>query len=1114
MKTANAALLDLLKKGDAVKAVPSVTADWNLNRYHDTRVTNVADEDIAAYDPELFPIESIVESNRPYKGINKARVGHGVVAAEYFDADGEQRSRFYIADHDDIYKYWTSPKPAVGGTLPLFNTTNFPTSTYPELTGHNSQTSVQPHVEYGTWDEDTFTAGIVRANKIVVRIENTWATPNSFDIVITRASGSQTVLSTQLTSGWEGTGEIVLRWTGTSWAHNGTLKTNDAGLPLTDTIKSVKLVVRTMREGYQFTREGEPLIVTKHYNESTNSWTSTNGSDSFFDLIEISAHLEADLSPWVISVSDTFELSDSSHLFPIGVITSNGGTLSLSNITDDGETGLFSANNDDPDVPWSDYIEANAQINLEYLYFNSLDEQVAKVRQFEMYTDAWAGQSTDTVSIDLMDYSKFLNQQTVPAALWEDLTVPELMWRVLDSVGFSNYKIHRNADRVTEHKIPIFYTNPEQTVWEVLDELARASQSAIYFDNNGVLQIKTRDFAFSAADEPVWTFNSEDTSDQLADIISLEQASVFEPNRVKVVYQKTNWSEFNRGQPSMQKVWEPETETVVLRAAPVKRDLHVGDSFFWIAPDEVIIWPYDGMVNIQGELISYEGKQYRYYTGPNDSDGVNVVVKSEDERKNVQREKAHQSYLHKSHFTGGIKITERGVWNSEPKTHLVNASGYSVRHIINDTHRTGVAGFRHLREESKVELNTGKNSDGYKDLLIATRGATDDTPFFYYGTRMMFVKDSAQTTQTAGMVIHNNGTNEDGYYIELSLSKNNVGNELVLYSRISGKNTPVGKCALAIQDDVEYEIDVSFAVVDGAHKISVWVNGRNCITETIQGATRNAANGKFGLFARGKTIAKYEYLYAIRRQEEELPDDFSYLDKIKRGYTGSQWDREWVYRMREVRTRIKKGFKREKYRFNQQFFDDFGPFAHEVREYKVKFDPNPVLHSRLYMTNDWSGCVLEYRADPFGARFYIANTQRHNAVIHGEDRLTYAGSGQGINQILTVLGRALVIDEAEEVIAENTDQIRARGKSESELTSTWIQSKAMAKDLADWIRNNFTYGNDHVSLEVFGNPLIEVADVVRVEHEEYGISGDYFVIAVNNSYEAGIITTVDLRRRV
>lgn len=1122
----NTLIEEALKNDHAIRAVPELVVDWNMNRYVGAVASNTPSDELEGYDAELFPIDSLVISNRPTKGINKARIGSStVVDDETIDANGTPLARFYIADVDDSYKYWTSPQPSdEDGVMPLFNSTNFP-EPEDEVYSHDNLTSVRPKVVY---NQD------VSVNKIVITTENTWATAKDFQIqVATVASpteGQWTTVATDESLGntWKGIGQIVLHYNGngtalTPWVSSGRVDNADK-TPKRVTIRAVRILVNSLEGGYRKTTG--TLVPTTYGVQSGINYTilETDGKDSFFDLIEISARLEVDLTPFVVNVEDTFDLGEKSNLYPIGTVTSNVAALALSNlyknISGDWVPGIFSADN--ADSPYRNFIDANAEMQLSYRYFDEDDNELGLIQQFKMYVENWTGQSNDIVNLDLMDFSKFFNTAEIKLrpSMWEGLTVSEIIGRILDSVGFVDYEIDNDADRETDHVIPVFYTDGEKNVWETLDELAKASQSAIYFDGRGVLQVKTRDFAMSAADAPVWDFTSIDTLDQLANIVSLDVDTEFEPNYYKVAYQKTDWSLEEHGQPVMQQVWNPESETVTLRGTPLVRDLPVDGPWMWLGTDDVKVWPYEALVNIEGELIRYKGKHFVYYTGATGTTRNTRVVTSNDEYKSFN-EMTPFDHRQKNHFSGALAVTERGVWNTVERAHLVEASGYNTRAIINGTRYTNAPGFYHWRNESRVQLLSSTKATTQRDILLATRGSSEDTTFLDYGTRFRLLKQAGRTDQCAGLVINNSEATEDGYYFEFTPSSTLTAKdrahreEFIFFVREGGVSKVLGKQACAIGENIDYELDVSFRLTSGGdHSITAFLNGKNILDVVVTGADRIATAGRFGMFLRGRTRAEYEYLYAIRHEEKpQLLEDFGFLDKVQRGYMGGQWDREWTYRVSDYKRLVLRKSVKATRRYNRQFFDEFGPIVHEVREFDVKFEPNPVLHSRLYLTNDWSACVVDYVGNPFGAKFAIANTSRRNAVIHGEDSLSFAGTGDAINQVLTVLGRALVIGEAEEVVAENSDQIRRRGKAEAELTSTWIQSKEMAEDVATWMRENFSYGNDGMTMEIFGNPLIEVGDVVSVNYPDKHISGDFFVLGTTTSFENGMSTTLDLRRR-
>ncbi len=1108
MKT-NTLVKAALESDHDIRAIPEATIDWNMNRFIGAVADNNPKEEDEGYEVEIFPIESIIANNRPTKGINKARVGQAVVGDDYrMSTQGVSSGKYYVADQSDTYKYWTSPD--------LSSSTG-------------TMARCMPQVIY---------KAPVKINKVVITTENSWASASTFSIqASTNEAPTDTVNSTnwveianQSTVGtaWKASGQIVLYYTG-----NGTVlnsfstagRVDNADLsPKTVEIRALRIVVTALEGGYKVTDDKSLQRSTYIGLNATGGYSqyTTNGKDSHFDLIEISGRLEFNLTPYIMETSSTFDFSENSSIYPIGTVTSNNGTITLSNLYKNSAgkyvPGLFSKNN--TDSPYYKYIEANAEVNLVFRFFDEDNVALGTVQEFNMFVDTWTGQADEAVSMSLSDYSKFFNtaEATLASAMWEDLTVPQIIWRIMDSIGFTKYHIDYGSDNVTEHTIPVFYTDGESNVWEVLDDIAKAAQAAVYFDAYGVLQVKTRDFAFSPANAAVWKFSSTTTPSKLADIATLDLDTEFEPNYFKVTYQSTDWEDVVREVPKMQQVWEPEG-TVTLRASAMVRDLETTSTWFWIPAADVKYWPYKGIVNIQGELIKYEGKIFVYYTGATGATRNTAKIKSQDDLSKFNS-KTPVEYRHKNNFTGALAITERGVWNSETKRHAVEAEGYNVRQISAGNRKLGVPGFTQDSTRSRVTIVNGSNFKDRRDIKIATRGETDDLAFYHYGTRMRFIRQAGRTNQCAGLVIHNQNAGEDGYYFELTPSAVAGGankgtvQEVLVYARNGGKDKILARGAIAIAENIDYEMDIKFTPLSGQHRLQCWINGQSVANVVVTSSDVVAQNGKFGMFIRGNTRAEFEYLYAIRREEEPgMLEDFSLLDKVERAYTGNQWDREWVYRWREYKKRVKRKSVKARMRYNRQFFDEFGPIVHEVREFDVKFDPAPILHSRLYMSNDWSGCAIEYESTPFGATFVIANTSRKNAVLHGEDTISFSGTGDSIDQILTVFGRVLVMKDAEEVLAKNDDQIRIRGKNESEISSPWIQSKQQAQDLADWINANFSYGNEKATIEVFGNPLIELGDVVNVLYPQKHINSDFFVIGVSNNFANGISTTLTLRRR-
>ena len=224
---------------------------------------------------------------------------------------------------------------------------------------------------------------------------------------------------------------------------------------------------------------------------------------------------------------------------------------------------------------------------------------------------------------------------------------------------------------------------------------------------------------------------------------------------------------------------------------------------------------------------------------------------------------------------------------------------------------------------------------------------------------------------------------------------------------------------------------------------------------------------------------------------------------------------EWLYSTRDAWRVSGKSKIKYSQRYNQIFFDDFGASVHEVREMNVKFE-KPVMHSRLYISNDSQAVCPEYTTTAFGAKFIIANTDRNNAILNGTDAVTF-GADNPVEQKTLIYGRVInAADTAKQVEVKSDAAIRRRGEVSLDIDSKWIQNEASAKALGDWINTHWAGGMDELDVESFANPLLQIGDVVAVNYSPAKMTAathKYFVVKISNSYgEGGMETNLTLRR--
>ena len=1090
MKT-NTPVYNTIRKQHAVTAVPLLIAEFNWNRYAVPTANNNPAHDVIARDPDFYPIDSIVQGNRPKRGHVKAQLDGWVLVDDY--APTPPATRHHIAEAEDVYKYWSGPDPSAASApydLPANASGTLPTGTNP----------------FVTYDR------IVSANKIVIGLENSVVSPVNYEIFAKATVGGAWIkIADQSSAVPDSQGRINLWWNGTGWTQTKNL-TSSLGIA------------------------GVQIRVTR-----------LNQPNKYFQLIEIAACLEKDFTDYMTSVSDQFDLGDSNVLSPIGKITSNVADITLFNSlvdsNDESKGLIFNQNN--TNSPFYGLMKENVKFTLQYIFDASAQSgsTTETIQQFVMFAEQdWGADSAEDVNINVRDSSKFLQEVKCPETFYitkGKMTVGEIVWRLLDNVGFLDYQIDLNSTS-TPLTMNYFWVSPDKYVWDVLSELADATQTAIYVDGNGILRVKTKEAAFNAAATPVWTLRGQTSGTELEDIVAdtLQNERKDISNSIKVNYRTVDFERSANDNIISQIAWTPEDETVILRSSDLSSSMAASATFFTIPAADATNWQYTGMVQIEGEVIEYDGKQYRYI---DDTDGGATkyakVTSLADYQKYYWKTNANNQY--RNGMTGVMYIKERGMWNTNAVAHNLGTYNYEVKSTKGDNAWPGIYGYYYAKKKTPASKRTNKE-DGFTDkasyvrlqstsswstaqYLSAARGSTaGDAPNFY-GTRLR-IPGASQRHYRGGLVINATGNNVGGYHIEMRPTAYTTKNEKeisVYVKNAAGTKIKInGKGWRAnIVKNKWYSLDVQLSrgnsSLDGGygaanHYLWVWLDGRLLGRTTISGSNRKLNSDKFGMYLSGSSAMDFEYLYAYERKEvtdaQFWGDDVSFYDRVKNGYVANQSLDEFTEKTRRARRRIKKKNTYFTQRYDTKFFDEFGPVVHEMRKFDVNFeDKLPGLAPKLLATNMATAKYLDFRSTAFGAEFYAVNSSHGDTNIHG--------TFDEVDQSLMVVMQQLVQAEQDTVTVENENAIRVSGKKELEFTSDWIQSKDQATNIGEWVKAHWDDSTDEITLECFGNPLLELTDVVYVNDPESSrVMVKYFVISTITSFDQGLSTQLRLRK--
>lgn len=712
----------------------------------------------------FYSLEDCFGRFRPRSGINKVRFG----ITDYLhhsNSDMALRPRYYMSDKTDKFKYWTSYRlengieygianasplgqnhindaspfvvystPVPANRLVFKMQTNVGTVNQSPLFNLNGQIG-DPF--YGFENQTTPSEW-----RVDVLGNNEWKTIRKFDSNSLRRDGSQIigpdgyvelgyglVVPEKYQSIFRDNGEVASEAALPVFANSG-----DAFLIKTSSSDIGTYYIWTVGGYEQFTPEygwtlldegmefSTPVITNlgnpETYYDTTKSANSyrefeyiqgirlvvyrMNKFSSVFDLIEMSPRIVANISDIVPSFSISKIASDLGNVgLPVGQLLASVGSMEVFDVDQ-----AFSENNPFSIIPFSSF--KNMKVSFyDEIYDNDL---VYNIPIKTMYADDFPeiNSTTRAVSLNLRDLYSYFESVNAPQLFLTNVSTSYAISCLLDSIGFTNYEFKRVPGEVDDI-IPFFFVDSNQSVAEVLQNIAVSAQSAMFFDeyNNFIVMSKNymmptseqrpTDISLLGSDDfeqsgIVENANAESNIANIIDISSQED-SIFNDGRILFTTRYIQKSQASTKQTYMldsEKTWiykpvllwqavgeettksqNEQTSTqnsYALTAIPLKSDLSAslpqvingqlvnnivdfGEAVYWLGR-------YNGYFYANGEIIRYDAIEYSV---PGVIDTVWI--------KNTQE---YQDYFSKITFRGKMYPTGRVRIFAEPNYKVVD----------------------------------------------------------------------------------------------------------------------------------------------------------------------------------------------------------------------------------------------------------------------------------------------------------------------------------------------------------------------------------------------------------------------------------------------------------
>ena len=804
--------------------------------------------------------------------------------------------------------------------------------------------------------------------------------------------------------------------------------------------------------------------------QSISSLIVTVSGGTFNSIIEVSPKYVLDVTDRIVSASVDKDDSMNDDKLPVGMLTANSASLNLSTLV---PNDIVQFNRGDSIVSNKVMVTNNIKINIKFVL-----EDTHSVQQGIFYINDFSSDDYGNYSIRSLDVAKFLQEVPCPEIMIRDASFQAIMWRVLDAVGFVDYDFSKcTADILT---CRYWWGSSNKSVWQAIQEICRESQTIAYVNESGTLVFVDRNTFYSSIPNYTWTFRSTPLANMKPDIISLNSASKPTTNAVKIKY---NIPTTSSQEASSQPLWTEQSPSTLF-ASPFKGIA----SGYILYPErgvfsDVIPTRFNSYVLIGGEVIEYDAIRFQSPDGEVDISSAGQYLELRAKHNNNLKP------------VGKLKIKTRNAFGSPNttanpvQTPALILNGYSAKQIKLGTTTNNTVAMAKVCSMNQSGNNMSAlaiSASGSKDdLYIVSKDFPNisDSEFFQVGTAVGF--DLASSTQigiqqTSGMTFFWNSSTNSGYLLLLYSTRTaqNIKqkSEVALYKVINGSATLLESVTSNIFEESFYGMDILVHKESEKNTIFVSVNGSTI--EFEDGVSPIAATGTIGLVAGGQSTAYFDYLYSLKR--DAFVFDIS-ASRSNGKLLAKSFFQKFTYDSTSS-TALK--------------YDEFGDVIREIYKAEAQYEPAYAIAAQ---PSDGLAQIVGQRLGHYKGEFYVFNTSSSTISLAGSD-----------NKDLFVYG--VSVANAGENYYESDDKI-TDVKQVTSFESQWIQSREAAKSLADFLTKQWSKSSIDVDMEVFGNPILQVGDIVTINYPDRGFdgTGKFVIRSISHNIDVGISTKLKLR---
>lgn len=184
----------------------------------------------------------------------------------------------------------------------------------------------------------------------------------------------------------------------------------------------------------------------------------------------------------------------------------------------------------------------------------------------------------------------------------------------------------------------------------------------------------------------------------------------------------------------------------------------------------------------------------------------------------------------------------------------------------------------------------------------------------------------------------------------------------------------------------------------------------------------------------------------------------------------------------------------------KEYIDEFGNTVREIRKYDVQYSApahpigwdNSTQPAASILAQDWNN---------FSSRVWVLNNSSTTIALSDGSQSSFGLFGNAIN------------DSGTSLVYNTGDDSDYGINNPAVFETVWIQRAEDAEALGEWIKTNIINKGKIITMSVFGNPLVQLGDIISVKHiyQKFDGSEALIVTDISHSFTNGLQTELTCR---